>query len=68
MGMSGKRQGHTFLRSLYSTSTASCLYIALCAGLSYFFKKGDLLTKLGATLCFKGQGSHPHHQMILTEE
>ena len=27
----------------------------------------DLLTKLGTTLFLKGQGNHPHHQVVLTK-
>ena len=69
MGLSGKRQGYTFLEPLLCNINGqrilhSFLFVPDCP-IPLIGK--DLLTKLGVTLFLAEQGTHPHHQMILTE-
>ena len=69
MGLSGKRQGHTFLEPLLCKVNGqlflhSFLFMPDCP---IPLMARDLLTKLGATLFLEGQGNHPHHQMVLTK-
>ena len=69
MGVSGKMQGHTFVEPLLCKINGqlflhSFLFAPDCP---IPLMERDLLIKLGATLFLKGQGNHPHNQMVLTE-
>ena len=69
MGLSGKKQGHTFLEPILWNASGqlflhSFLFVPDCP---IPLMRRDLLTKLGATLFLEGERNHPHHQMILTE-
>ena len=69
MGLSGKRQGRTFLEPLLCNINGqlilhSFLFVPDCP---IPLIGRDLLTKLGVTLFLGEQGTHPHHQMVLTE-
>ena len=69
MGLSGKRQEHTFLEPLLCNINGqlfvhSFMWVPDCP-ISLMGKY--LFTKLGATLFLKGQRNDPHHQIVLTE-
>ena len=69
MGLSGKKQGHTFLEPILWNASGqlflhSFLFVPDCP---IPLIGRDLLTKLWATLFLEEQRNHPHHQMILTE-